>query len=129
MPTRLSRFLGWSADSTQARFASEAGEVEVNARDVLFYVGVQEDRPRLLKLAERAARPTSWALRQRIHYVPFDASPYSVVLEQAFHGHLRLEAVWVYFVKKADAVALCAFPGRRWGRWMRWTPPRWPRWA
>jgi len=117
MPTRLSRFLGWSADrGTQARFASEAGEVEVNARDVLFYVGVQEDRPRLLKLAERAARPTSWALRQRIHYVPFDASPYSVVLEQAFHGHLRLEAVWAYFVKKADAVAFCAhFQGPQMG--------------
>lgn len=58
MPTRLSRFLGWSGDSgTQARFASEAGEVEANARDVLFCVGMQEDRPRLLKLAERAARP------------------------------------------------------------------------
>lgn len=54
MPTRLRRFLGWSGDSgTQARFASEAGEVEVNARDVLFCVGVQEDRPRLLKLAAR----------------------------------------------------------------------------
>ena len=108
MPTRLSRFLGWSADSsTQARFASEVGEVEVDARDVLFYVGVQEDRQRLLKLSERAARPTSWALRQRIHYDPFDTSPYSVVLEQAFHGHLHVETVWVYFVKKPEAVAFC----------------------
>ncbi|MEG2046264.1 MAG: hypothetical protein RR100_05375, partial [Comamonas sp.] len=30
-----------------------------------------------------------------------------VVLEQAFHGHLHVETVWVYFVKEAEAVAFC----------------------
>lgn len=108
MPTRLSRFLGWQNQSgTAARFASEVGEVEVDACDVLFYAGVQEDHGRLLKLSERAARPTSWTIRQRIHYDPFDGSPYSVVLEQAFHGHLRVDTIWVYFVKEAEAVAFC----------------------
>ena len=108
MPTRLSRFLGWCDEqSTLAQFASEVGEVLVDACDVLFYVGVQEDHHRLLKLSERAARPTSWAIRQRIHHDPFDLSPYSVVSEQAFHGHLHVETVWVYFVKKSEAVAFC----------------------
>lgn len=108
MPTRLSRFLGWNEEQGgMARFASEVGEVVVDASDVLFYVGVQEDHHRLLKLSERAARPTSWAVRQRIHHDPFDTSPYSVVLDQAFHGHLHVETVWVYFVKKAEAIAFC----------------------
>ena len=108
MPTRLSRFLGWVGESgTLARFASEMGEVTLDACDVLFYAGVREDHGRLLKLAERAARPTSWQIRQRIHYDPFDASPYSVVLEQAFHGHLRVETTWVYFAKEEQTRAFC----------------------
>lgn len=109
MPTRLSRFLEWTESiGEQALFASEVGEVEVNACDVLFYAGLQEDHARLLKLAQRAARPTSWALRQRIHYDPFDQSPYGVVVEQAFHGNLRVETAWVYFAKDAEAKAFCA---------------------
>jgi hypothetical protein len=108
MPTHLSRFLGWSqAHGSLARFASEAGEVEVDACDVLFCAGLQEDHPRLLKLAQRAARPTSWALRPRIHYDPFDASPYSVVIEQALHGHLRVDTTWVYFAQQREALQFC----------------------
>lgn len=109
MPTRLSRFLEWTESiGEQALFASEVGEVEVNACDVLFYAGLQEDHARLLKLAQRAARPTSWALRQRIHYDPFDQSPYGVVIEQAFYGNLRVETAWVYFAKETEAKAFCA---------------------
>ena len=117
MPTRLSRFLRWSQPTgTMAQFASEMGEVEVDACDVLFCAGLQEDHARLLKLAERAVRPTSWAIRQRIHYDPFEASPYSVVLEQAFHGHLRVETTWVYFAKQEQATAFCArFRGTQMG--------------
>lgn len=108
MPTRLSRFLGWSQErGNLARFASEMGEVEVDASDVLLCAGLLEDHGRLLKLAQRAARPTSWTLRQRIHQDPFDASPYSVVLEQAVHGHLRVDSIWVYFAQNSDARRFC----------------------
>lgn len=108
MPTHLSRFLGWSqANGSLAQFASDVGEVEVDACDVLFCAGLQEDHSRLLKLAQRAARPTAWTLRPRVHYDPFDASPYSVVIEQALHGHLRVDTTWVYFAQQREAQHFC----------------------